>query len=359
LKREGENAACSEGRGEIPRKQSSAVCSDGTEERFRPFFIVGCQRSGTTELAVMFDRHSAIAVPPETQFFCKFVPADSRKRLPMTHEQLLARTCNDPFILQAGLRYEDAIERFRHYSPTYENLFRVLLETHAAKQGKRRAAEKSCDHIGNVDQLLREYPESKVICVIRDGRDVMRSTSAAWGQKNWTVMCHYWTDYAKRARFWLRTLPPDRFTVVKYGDLIRRPAEELSRLCTFVGEDFEPSQLESCEETKTVPESELAWKGKAREGPDPSRVDAWRRCEDHELIAKFNFYMGPMLREWGYTDTEVVGIPWTKRLLWWIQYIPCWPVIYPVALRVNRALRALRVLVTGQALWGASPDLWC
>lgn len=324
------------------------VGDTGTETSdFRPFFIVGCQRSGTTALAVMFDRHSAIAIPSETQFFVSFVPGDERKRLALAHEQLLTRACDDFYIRQAGLRYEDTFARFEKYPPTYSNLFRALLESHAAKFGKRRAGEKTCDHLLVTDRILRSFPESRVICIIRDGRDVVRSISAAWGLRRWTFLCRQWNAFARLARDLQRRLPADRFTMVRYTDLMRHPDREMRRLCEFIGEDFEPAQIETGGGAATVPADEVAWKGKAKEGPDPSRVEAWRRCEDRVLVAKLNFYMGPMLREWGYPDTEVVGIPWTKRLLWWVQYIPCWRGLFPIPLRANRLLRGLRNLTAG------------
>ncbi|HKQ46993.1 MAG TPA: sulfotransferase [Phycisphaerae bacterium] len=311
-------------------------------EAFQPFFIVGCQRSGTTALAVMFDRHSALAVPSETEFFRKFARSDRLRRLPMTHEQLLSRACDDFYIRLTGVRFEDAIERFRQYPATYSYLFRALLETHAAKEGKRRSGEKTCDHLYAVDEILREYSEAKVICIIRDGRDVVRSISAAWGLKRWNVLCRQWIAFARLAGKLQRRLPPDRFTLVRYTDLMREPEREMRRLCAFIGEQFEPAQIETGGGSTTVPTYELAWKGKAREGPDPTRVEAWRKCEDRELIARLNFYMGRTLREWGYPDTEVVGIPWTRRLLWWMQYVPCWRGVFPIALRVHRVIRSIR-----------------
>ncbi len=331
------------------RSPAAPFLTDG----FCPFFIVGCQRSGTTALAVMFDRHSGLAVPSETQFFNTFARLDGRKRLPMTHEQLLSRACDDFFIHQTGLRYEEMIEIFRRYEPTYPNLFRAILESFAAKQGKRRAAEKSCDHLHHVPELLRLFPKAKVICIIRDGRDVVQSMIAAWGSKLLGSLCRLWIMKARVAARLQRQLPGDRFTVVKYADLILHPEKEMRRLCEFIGEEFEPSQLEKMTETASVPAAELDWKAKAKDRPDASRVGAWRRNGDPEQIAQLNYYLGSMLRKWGYTDTEVVGVSWTKRLRWWVQYIPCWRGVFPVAVRVNRILRGLRNLVTGRAPQGA------
>jgi sulfotransferase family protein len=323
---------------------------------FRPFFIVGCQRSGTTALAVMFDRHSGIAIPSETDFFNLFEPQDRAKRLPMTHESLLTRACEDFFIHQAGFRYEGVIDQFRKYEPTYANLFRALLESHSGKQGKRRSGEKTCDHLSLVRRILRIYPESQVICIVRDGRDVVRSISAAWGHTAWPVLCRQWNDSCRLTRYWQRTLPADRFSVVNYSDLMCFPEREMRRLCEFINEEFEPSQIEGGGGSATVPAAELAWKAKAREGPDPSRVGAWRKCEDRRLIAKLNYYMGRTLREWGYPDTEVTGISLGTRLRWWIQYIPCWRGVFPVALRVKQIIRALRRPGGGPAAPSALAD---
>src|SRR5580698_9289911 len=37
------------------------------------FFILGCPRSGTTMVQQALNRHSAIAIPPETKFFFSFL----------------------------------------------------------------------------------------------------------------------------------------------------------------------------------------------------------------------------------------------------------------------------------------------
>src|SRR3954454_6255545 len=41
--------------------------------RSDPFFIVGCGRSGTTVLRLLFNAHPDIAIPPESQFIARLV----------------------------------------------------------------------------------------------------------------------------------------------------------------------------------------------------------------------------------------------------------------------------------------------
>jgi hypothetical protein len=131
------------------------------------------------------------------------------------------------------------------------------------------------------------------------------------------------------------------FTVVRYEDLMIHPERELKRLCAFLGEDFEPSQIDGNANVGPVQECEAEWKAKARERPDPSRAEAWRRCGDQELIAKLNFYMGKTLRECGYPDTEVSGTSLFKRLIWRVQALPFVPGVFPVLLFVRRTVRRM------------------
>src|SRR3954451_14080074 len=41
--------------------------------RSDPFFIVGCGRSGTTILRLLFNAHPDVAIPPESQFIARLV----------------------------------------------------------------------------------------------------------------------------------------------------------------------------------------------------------------------------------------------------------------------------------------------
>ena len=51
-------------------------------------FVVGCPRSGTTLLSVMLDRHSQLAMTPETSFYIEIAPRLEDPRRPPLFELL-------------------------------------------------------------------------------------------------------------------------------------------------------------------------------------------------------------------------------------------------------------------------------
>lgn len=308
-------------------------------ETDRPIFVVGCQRSGTTALAVMIDRHSRIAMMPETQFFNTYIIRDSARRLPQTHEAMVERALEDDFIGRAGLTREILLECFRDKPATYEALFQAILQAYAIVNGKPRVAEKSCGHLFNVDQIIRLYPQAKFICILRDGRDVVRSfRGVPWGRdKAWAGVCRVWNRYVNEMFRLKARLPADRFTIVQYEELIRNPEQEMRRLCEFFTEDFEPAQIKAGVSTAVVPEAELAWKGKAMSAPDPKRAGAWRENSSPDDIAMWNLYMGRNLRRTGYSVEKIEGISPGKKLMWMLAYVPYLPGIFQIAFRANRA----------------------
>ncbi len=306
-----------------------------------PIFVVGCQRSGTTALAVMLDRHSRIAMMPETQFFHSFITQDRASGKPMTHEAMVERVLVYPSIEEANLRYDEVLAVFRRYEPTYPMLLRSLMEAYQVRHGKVRAAEKSCNHLFHAEKLLKLYPGAKIICILRDGRDVCRSLrNVPWAKHlSWQALGRKWNWFTRESLRMQRVLSPTDFTIVRYEDLMRNPEAELRRICTFLGEAFEPSQLEEGTGTDVIPTYEQDWKGKAKTRPDANRAEAWRRNETPEQVALWNFYMGPMLRACGYQDTKVVGVSWRRRLVWAAKYVPYLPGMFQLAIWANRLIR--------------------
>jgi hypothetical protein len=292
-----------------------------------PVFIVGAPRSGTTLLAVLLDRHSNIAIGPETQFYTEFIPENWAERTPETYEQLVDSALAFKRIADFGLERDQLLRHFKQYELSFANLLRAIVEVHALRSSKQRPGEKSPVHLQHVPTLLAHCPEAKFICVLRDGRDVVRSlVEAPWAIPNnprrLRIFCTRWTDAAEAAIHYQRTLPPDRFRVVKFEDILRQPRPELEKVCEFLGEAFEPTQLEPTPSSSAIPDWEKKWKNKASEVLDPGRIEAWRKSADQKQIWVMNSMMGTMLKRMGYRDTTLDGCPPAMRVNLYIQRIP-------------------------------------
>jgi len=101
---------------------------NGKKNFFPPFFIVGVPRSGTTLLAVLLDRHSNVAIGPETQFFTEFIPRNWTHRTPETYEQLVDSALQFRRLADFGLDRDQLLQHFKKYELSTANLLRAIIE---------------------------------------------------------------------------------------------------------------------------------------------------------------------------------------------------------------------------------------
>ncbi len=307
------------------------------QEPFGPIFIVGAPRSGTTMLAVLLDRHTKIAIPPETQFFTEFSPQFQDQLYTLSSEELVDFAVTHRRIKDLQLNRDVVFGVFNNYSKSLPNLLRALIECHAAKKCKPIPGEKSPEHIQHVPEILLAFPNAKVICVIRDGRDVVRSLlKVKWAEPNnprrFGLFCAQWNHFAKITKQYMQSYSADQFLVLKYEEIVESPTESLRTACSFIGVDFEQTQLNDTVSSDVVPTWEKDWKSKATEGVDTSRVYAWRQAADCGQVWTMNCMMGGTLKEWGYPDTELSDCPIHKRILLFLLKIPYLPIMRPISL---------------------------
>jgi hypothetical protein len=277
----------------------------GANQDFDPILIVGHSRSGTTMLARLFDRHSQLAVPTETRFF---LPA-YRKWLRLSQRAGTHRALLDYLRgLRVTYKYsEEAIAaRFAAGPPTPFHLFRCLLQDYAAFRGKPRCGEKTPWHILAVPMLLANYPRAKVICLLRDGRDVVESC-VKWSNHTWEPKWYHaltWRRLAALAEEYMRRYP-GRFVICRFEDLLEDPGAEMKRLDEFAGIPFEPHQIaDERGNGAQLPDDwdQLSsyWKERVTKPPDRSRAYVWRRSRDAREIQFLTALMNPYLIRYGY-----------------------------------------------------------
>lgn len=204
----------------------------------RPFFVVGCPRSGTTLVRLMLDKHPHLAVPPETHFVVQgsgpHEPVDAALERILAHSRF-------PDLNLAADRVRDEVARQR--PGNYPDLVRCLYGLFARDRGKQRWGDKTPHYVNHVPRLLELFPDAQFVHVIRDGREVAASVYAQGWADSVSAAAAFWHRTVADGRAWL-WLGPGRYHELRLASLISSPEETLVELCRFLGEPYSPQMLE-------------------------------------------------------------------------------------------------------------------
>lgn len=212
------------------------------------FFIMGSKRGGTTLLRLMLNRHSGIAVPPESHFIIpltrRFSPGQMLSRQDL--KEAAAIVISHPRFSSwkvSGAAVEMLSEKLAtpgRLADFISGVFTLQL----ASTGKSAWGEKTPEYIDIIPELQQLYPGAKFICLSRDGRDVSASLKAQ-GWEGWTVY--------QRARYWQRCISqmqelqqhlPAQCLMIRYEDLVLQQQQEMEKITTFLGLPYEAGMLD-------------------------------------------------------------------------------------------------------------------
>ncbi len=279
----------------------------------RYLFIVGCGRSGTTMLQQALNRHSRVAIPPETGFFLDFLGHSLRGQ-----RQHLRRINAD---LDIDIR---APQRRVRVGESAFGLYEAIAGAYTASLGRPDVeyfGDKSPRHLLCIKRILRSLPEAKILLMFRDGRDVAISMGKVpWAHTDLYVNFAVWLRYYRRHR---RLVGGGADVLeVRYEDLASRPREELRRITEFLGIDYEPPMAEGHGNLKGIACWEHEWKGRALQRIDTSRIGVWRNELGVVELARLERWGGGALTALGYecsTNRDArLPILFFARL-WWKQ----------------------------------------
>jgi hypothetical protein len=300
---------------------------------FEPIFIVGCERSGTTLLASFLDRHSQVAVPPETFFFSDVVHQAFWPRLSWSHESLL-RAALAGRVGEFALDEKALLADFKTRPPSLPDLFRCILEAYARRAGKQRAGEKTVLHIFYVPLLMRWFPKAKFLGITRDGRDVVRSMmNAPWHPDKLQLKCANWRHKMRLLMKWQARYPKN-FRTVRYEDLLLDTPRVLREIDAFLGLPFEAGQADPALKTGVYLQREKSYKSKVQETVDASRAFAWKRDLPEPTRWAMSAMMEPTLRDLGYQVGDLSGCPAGKKTLY-LALKAFWVPAFWLAVRFN------------------------
>ena len=228
-------------------------------------------------------------------------------------------------ILAVCARHEIPIEAaalrdaLRACPPTRADLFDTLLwHLQSRRPECRRLGEKSPAHLVYVGQLLEMFPDAQAITIIRDARDVAFSQEQSLGRNTLRAALGWRRDQRRHAAY-AKTLPPDRYTSVRYEDLVRRPEQELRRLCSFLDEPFTEAMLQPHRRSETGFAAAETHKAMTLEPITATRIGRFRAQLSPSKIALVEAVTGTELRRNGY---ELLGASPLGGYLLGIRQLP-------------------------------------
>jgi hypothetical protein len=274
------------------------------------FFIGGCARSGTTWLQLLLDAHPRISCRGEAHFVTDL--AQSLKRAIQEHNE---------FILNKNRTLFHEIEGYpvfgsEHFNHLHATAILLLLLEQSKGKPALAVGEKTPENVQAFDGLSAIIPSAKFLHIVRDPRDAavsgwylgMRAIPAEM-QAMHPTRAHFFKGYARgwgpeiERAIGFGARHPERYTELRYEDLLESPLPTLKRICRFLGVDDSDAIVERCfADTKFEKLSGGRPRGVEDESSHFRRgvVGDWRNHLDAETHAYFLAQAGTLMARFGY-----------------------------------------------------------
>ncbi|HQU47504.1 MAG TPA: sulfotransferase [Pirellulales bacterium] len=263
------------------------------------FFVVGCPRSGTTLLQQALNRHSQIAIPPETSF-ATLVRSSYRRQV--EHVRCINADLGISLPLPAA-----QIRRLEDVRLLYDK----MADGYVKRLGRAvtHFGEKTPRHQRFLPQLWTWFPDAKVVLIYRDGRDVALSLSKVpWMPGDVRVGFALWLHYV-RAQRRVPAARASQLHLVRYEDFVTFPERELRSVAAFLGLDYEPAMADACGNREGINPGEADWKAAAAGPISEARIGRWREELSTAELCLLERWGGRALGGLGYA-LATGGGPW-------------------------------------------------
>jgi hypothetical protein len=290
-----------------------------------PLFIGGDERSGTTYLMILLNRHPHIWISDESGFILTLM---------RTYQNQLISSVEG---LEESVSLIYSEQKFRTWEISREHLLSALTPLLPATltdlvlailrfDRDRRSPEarvfgiKKPSLTRQPSELLQYFPNAKFINIVRDGRAVFNSKKKARHSETGEI---FETDAVRAAEVWkkrARTFDkfhqdfPDHALEILYEEMIEDTNRVFKKIYQFVGvrDSLDVLSLDASSDI-ILPEHRRPSHPNVQNGPLTSRIDAWRHDLEPKEIKQFELVAGDALERKRYD--LVYGKPPIVRVL--------------------------------------------
>lgn len=233
-----------------------------------PVFIVGAMGSGTTLVRLILDSHTNLALAQETGF----------ARALLANEWI-------PFWNQGGEWYGRLGWSRAELEAQMQQWYGELFSRFAQQRGATRWGDKTPMHTWHIPLLARVFPAASFVATVRHPGAVAASLQKRFGYARSSTVRH-WVTWNTELVYQGSRLG-ERFTVLRYEDLVSDPEPVLRELVARLGEPWQ-DQLLSFHEVHQRRGTARTVEGQTRSDQpiDASRAARWTDELDRESRRK-------------------------------------------------------------------------
>jgi len=263
-------------------------------DKTKQIFVVGNSRSGTTMMGRIIGKHSSVFTFKELHFFGQLWSSKDKNKLLSRKEsvKLFSKLLN---IQQYGIFNQRNPEQFNTISESsiseekYSriNIFNFFLHYSAEQNNSVIPCDQSPINVLYIQEILDNFPNAKIVNMVRDPRDVLLSQKNKWKRRYFgsssipfkeavrsyfnyhpITISKLWNSSINNARKFEKN---ERVFSLKFENLLENPEKKIQDLCDFLG-------LEFSEEMLKVPNigSSTSVDEKTTLGLDNNKIGKWK-----------------------------------------------------------------------------------
>lgn len=222
-----------------------------SDERYKPFFIIGSGRSGNTLLRRLLNNHSTLAIPPETyvlgSVIKRFRQNSGMRWVDLVEYTFSAFEFHREF-KTFGISLRPLVNELEDAAIKNRNLAHILnrfYHYYCEQSGKNcvRWGDKTPMNTFYLERIFSVFPDAQFIHILRDGCDVVSSYIDAGIYKSLEEAAERWSvSVGLVEEFYQRH--PTVGMVIRYEELVSTPKPTLLNVCNFLEIDFEETMLQ-------------------------------------------------------------------------------------------------------------------
>ena len=268
---------------------------------FRPIFIIGNSRSGTTLMGSILGLNPEVFTFEELHFFGSLW-SESDRDTKLTQNQaeiltakLLAIQDKDVIVHKDYKLFakeaKTIVNNLKLKSYTATDILQAFLTYIVHKSSKAIPCEQTPRNVLYISELLELYPHCRIINMVRDPRDVLLSQKYKWkirflGAKSipYREVIRAWTNYhaITISKLWNVAVNNankyddcDRLITIRFEDLITQPEKIIRQVCDFTKLKFTPEMLQVSQSEGGISSHKKVAPGK--KGIDSKATGKWKK----------------------------------------------------------------------------------